>query len=272
MKEKIAAYIEQVRNCNPLVHHITNYVSANDCATITLAVGASPIMADAIEEIEEITAHSSALVLNIGTVTNRTLASMLAAGKTANENHLPIIFDPVGVGISTLRKNAATSILSEIKPAVLRGNYSEIGFLAGNSSQGKGVDSSANIPTQPEIENTCLLLAQRYQCVVAATGPIDVVSDGTKIISSENGHPMLRNLTGTGCMCASLIGSFCGAVKSPFEATIAALLTMNIAGEIAFEHAGYKGNGSFRVALFDAVSQLNSATITERAVLDETKC
>lgn len=257
--------IETLRSTKPLIHHITNYVTVNDCANITLAIGASPVMADAIEEAAEIASVASAVVLNMGTLNANTVASMMAAGKAAGAAGIPVIFDPVGAGASQFRNNTAITLLKEVPISVLRGNISEIRFIAGLHSETKGVDASDNdLSTLADAQKVAKTVAGEFNCIVAITGATDIVSDGSKTICIENGHPMLSNLTGTGCMCSSLIGSFCGSnPSSVFDATVSALLTMGIAGELAHTKAGHKGNGSFRSALHDAVSHMTGETLTE---------
>ena len=250
----------------PLVHHITNYVTVNDCANMTLAAGASPIMADAIEEAGDITRLSNALVMNIGTLNSRTIASMLAAGKAANENGIPVVLDPVGAGASALRNGAVARIVREVRVAVVRGNISEVRFMAGLSSNTKGVDASAADVTE-NAAGVAQKVARMLNCVVAITGAVDTIVDAVRVVHIHNGHPMMADVTGTGCMCSSLVGSFCGASPQVFEATAAAILCMGIAGELAFEAAGQKGTGSFRVALFDAVSRMNRNTMEERGCI-----
>ncbi|MDR3258368.1 MAG: hydroxyethylthiazole kinase [Fusobacteriaceae bacterium] len=261
--------LELVRNKKPLIHHITNYVTVNDCANITLAIGASPIMADAIEEAGDIAAISSALVLNIGTLNPRTIESMIEAGKSANKNGVPVVFDPVGAGASKLRNDATTRILNEIKISALRGNISEIRYISGLASNTKGVDAS--VDDMSDDANTIASdLSLKLRCVVAITGAVDTISDGSHTVSVRNGHPMMSSITGTGCMCSSLVGSFCGAApESIFNGVIAAIICMGIAGEIAFEKAGLVGNGSFHMALLDAISKIDANTISGRAKVDE---
>ena len=267
--ENYAALLERVRAKKPLIHHITNYVTVNDCANITLAIGASPIMADATGEAADIAAIANALVLNMGTLNERVIPSMLAAGKSANRSGTPVVFDPVGAGASKLRNETVETLLGETRVSVIRGNISEIRFVAGLQTSARGVDASSKDTQETDALETATIVATRFQCVAAITGKTDIVTDGTKAAFIENGHSMLSNLTGTGCMCASLIGSLCGACDSAFDATVAALLVMGIAGEIAFERAGQKGNGSFRAALHDAVSLMNGKTLAERAKLHE---
>jgi len=263
----VCAILNQLRNSKPLVHHITNYVTVNDCANITLGIGASPVMADDIGEAADITAISSSVVLNMGTLNERTIPSMIAAGKSANQKKIPVVFDPVGAGASKLRNDTAARLINEVRLSVLRGNISEIRFVAGMGSETKGVDASesdaADADNMGQIAKT---LAKKLGCVVSISGAVDIVSDGDKIFYIENGHPMLGNLTGTGCMCSSLVGSFCGAAKThAYAATAAAMLCMGIAGELAYEKAGLNGNGSFRAALHDAISQMDAETLERLA-------
>lgn len=261
--------LELVRDIKPLVHHITNYVTVNDCANITLAVGASPIMADAVEEAGDIAAIASAVVLNMGTLNSRTVESMLEAGKSANKKGIPVVFDPVGAGASRFRNNTATRILSEVKISVLRGNISEIRYISGLAANTKGVDASES-DIGGDAGKIALELAGRLGCVVAITGAVDTVSDGKRTVFVKNGHPALSGITGTGCMCSSLMGSFCGAAPdAPFEAAVAALLCMGIAGETANEKAGQAGNGSFRMAIIDAASRMDAGTLNGRAKYHE---
>jgi hydroxyethylthiazole kinase len=271
MSNMYAVLLNKVRESKPLVHHITNYVTVNECANITLAIGASPVMADAIDEAADIASIAGALVLNMGTLNERTIPSMIAAGKSANAKGIPVVFDPVGAGASKLRNDTAAAITSEIKLSVLRGNISEIRFIASLCSETKGVDASENdIAGADSAGQTAKDLANKLGCVVVISGAVDTVSDGKKIVFIENGHPMLANQTGTGCMCSSLIGSFCGAVSNdPFSAAAAAMLCMGIAGELAYKKAGQFGNGSFRTALHDAVSCMSVETMEKMAKYNE---
>lgn len=267
MAKTFGTLLTQVRETRPLVHHITNYVTVNDCANITLGIGGSPVMADAIDEAADIAGIAGSVVLNMGTLNERTIPSMLAAGKAANAKGVPVVFDPVGAGASKLRNDTAASLISEVKLSVLRGNISEIRFVAGLSSQTKGVDASESDATDADNAGKIAKeLAQKLGCVVVVSGAVDTVSDGNKIIYIENGHPMLGNLTGTGCMCSSLVGSFCGAAKDElFLAAAAAMLCMGIAGELAYERAGNLGSGSFHVALHDAISRMSAETLEKLA-------
>lgn len=268
---RIGQTLEAIRRKRPLIHHITNYVTVNDCANIVLAIGASPIMADDIEEVETIVSISAALVLNIGTLNSRTVDSMLVAGKKANSLQIPVVFDPVGAGASELRNRTTQRILDEIKVSVLRGNISEIRFAAGLKAATQGVDASradvgGGVAAGLAVAEQA---ARRFGCVVALTGAIDIVSDGRRAVLIENGSRLLPGVTGTGCMCTSLVGAFSGASGDPLIAAAGGVLAMGLAGELAEESAGARGIGSFHAAIIDAVSHLNVGTIAGRAKIHE---
>jgi len=268
MVNKMTKALAAVREKKPLVHHITNYVTVNDCANICLAIGGSPIMADSIDEAADIASISSSLVINMGTLNKRTIESMIAAGVKANECSIPVVFDPVGAGASALRNETALLLLKKIKFSVVRGNLSEIRFLAENHTGTKGVDVS----DEDKSDNSGLIVkrcAEKLDCVVACTGKIDVISDGKQTVFINNGHKMLSDVTGTGCMCTTLIGAFCGANEDMFVSALSGVLGMGIAGEIAFEKSGGSGLGSFRISLVDEISKLDGVTLKGRANLDE---
>ncbi|OPX44150.1 hydroxyethylthiazole kinase [Ruminiclostridium hungatei] len=264
-----AELLTVLRNKKPLVHNITNYVTVNDCANIILAVGASPIMADDLGEAADITAISSALVLNIGTLNRRTLESMLASGKKANLLGIPVIFDPVGAGASALRNEATKTILTEIKVGVLRGNMSEISHIAGLGSNTKGVDASEEDIAAGDALAIAVSVSKKLRCVTAITGATDIITDGNRIAAVSNGHKMLSGVTGTGCMTTALIGAYCGAGEDAYTAAVAGIASMGLAGELAYEAAGGKGTGSFHVAIIDAISRLDEKILLERARIHE---
>lgn len=271
--KEIGEALEAVRSKKPLVNHITNYVTANDCANITLAIGASPIMADDIRESGKITSMSSALVLNTGTLGEQVIQSMMAAGKKANELKIPVVLDPVGVGASELRNQTVERILQKVKISVLRGNISEIRYVAGFGASTKGVDASdADIGGGLDaVRNIAETAARKLGCTVAATGETDIISDGKRTLLIRNGTRLLAGVTGTGCMCTSLVGAFSGAVEDPMIAAAGGVLSMSIAGEIAAEKAGEAGSGSFHIAVIDAVSRMKAETLMERAKIYEAR-
>ena len=262
--------LNEVRNKKPLVHNITNYVTVNDCANILLAIGGSPIMADDINEAADITSISSALVINIGTLNERTIESMIASGKKANELDIPVVFDPVGAGASGFRNETTKKILEEVKISVLRGNMSEIKFISGLEATTKGVDASESDSntSYDEAINLAKSLAEKLNCVVAITGAIDIISDGKRVAILNNGTKMLSDVTGTGCMTTALVGAFCGAGSDYFIGAVSGIMSMGIAGEIALEKTGKIGIGSFHIAIIDAISNLNDEMIRSMAKIN----
>lgn len=256
-------YNETVRNQIPLVHCITNYVTVNDVANALLACGGSPIMADDIEEVSDITSISNALVINIGTLNQRTIASMIKAGKTANEKGIPVVFDPVGAGASALRNRAAQQLLEEVKFTAIRGNLSEISFLAGLEASTRGVDVS-EADSARDGAAVAKAAAEAYHCVVAITGAVDIVTDGKQVARIQNGVPQMGKVTGTGCMLSGVVGAYVGANSDTFRAVTAAIASMGIAGELAYERSRELGTGSLHIGIIDALSQINDAVIEER--------
>lgn len=253
----VARALEELRRQRPLIHHITNFVTMTDCANATLAIGASPTMTNAVEEVAEMAAAARALVLNLGTLQVWTLEAMLAAGKAAAVHGVPIVFDPVGAGGTTFRTQAALRLLDELPMAVIRGNASEITCLAAHKSgQDFGVDSRLG-PADPALASS---LANHLGTTVAITGAVDVLSDGRQTAEIHNGCPMLTYVTGTGCMTTSLIASF-AAVADPFTAAAGGILTMGIGGELALAGEGKNGPGTFHAHIFDAFYQLNDVIL-----------
>ena len=247
------------KNC-PLVHHITNYVTVNDCANITICAGGAPIMADAIEEVAEMTGIVGALVLNIGTLNNVQIESMIAAGRKANEQKIPIILDPVGAGATRFRTDTARCLLDELEITILKGNAGEIGVLAGADGKVRGVDS-AGLTGDPVAIAKAFALSAGITVVVS--GAADIVTDGKRVLLVENGHTMMGGISGTGCMASSVTGVFAAESNDPVFAAAAALAAFGIAGERAA--AGARGPYSFKVALFDELAGLKPAALMSAA-------
>ncbi|WP_124098144.1 hydroxyethylthiazole kinase [Ruminococcus sp. Marseille-P6503] len=265
---EIAGQFDTVREKCPLVHCITNYVTVNDVANAVLAIGASPIMADDINEAADIASVASALVINMGTLNQRTVASMLAAGKAANQKGIPVVFDPVGAGASAFRNQTAKAVMENVRVDILRGNLSEMSFMAGLEVSTKGVDSSAE-DEKNDSASVAKNAAEKYGCIAAITGAVDTVSDGSRIVRISNGHPMLSKVTGTGCMTSGIVGAFAGASDNMLSAAAAGICAMGIAGELAYEKAGELGTGSFHIAVIDALSKIDRALAAERIRADE---
>ena len=252
-----------IRERRPLVHQITNYVVMNETANATLALGALPVMAHAREEVEEMAALASALVLNIGTLSAPWIESMILAGKAANAAGVPVVLDPVGAGATRFRTETAERILSEVDVSVLRGNAGEIATLTGHEAEVRGVDSISTGASPEEIARSA---ARLLGCVVSVTGPVDHVSDSERDFVVANGHELLGVVTGTGCMSTAMTGCFL-AVKpdAPLEAAAEALAAFGVAAEDAAKEA--KGPGSFHVALYDALYNLDPKTLDGRAFI-----
>ena len=275
--EQMIANLELVRQRVPLVHNITNYVTVNDVANAELAIGGSALMADDINEIEDMVALASCTNINMGTLNERTIESMIAAGKAATKTDTPMVFDPVGAGASKLRNQTSQNILSQTSPTVIRGNLSEISFVAGLSASTKGVDSSqadeCNDPVQ-----VAKGVAASHNCVVAITGAVDVVTDGDTVIKISNGSAQMSKITGTGCMCDGLIGCFVGALDDHSNkrdvaiATAAAIMSMGISGEIAALKLepcdGLLPTGSLHVGIIDGLAMMNSKCMQAHAKIE----
>ncbi|MBE3582423.1 MAG: hydroxyethylthiazole kinase [Thermoanaerobacteraceae bacterium] len=249
---KVAACIERVRERRPLIHHITNLVVTNVTANVTLAVGASPVMAYAPEEVADMARLAQGVVLNMGTLTQEVVEAMMLAGKAAKEAGIPVIFDPVGAGATPFRTSVAHRIIEEVPIDVLRGNVSEIACVAGLGGRTRGVDAGDS-PSDDLAELT-REIARKLETVVVTTGATDYVSDGTRLLAVDNGHPMLTRVTGTGCSATSVIAAFRAVETDGVEASAAALAYYGLAAEKAAEAAS--GPASFQVALLDALYNL----------------
>jgi hydroxyethylthiazole kinase len=269
--EKMNNYIEPlqwVRQNAPLIQCITNFVTVNDCANMILASGGSPSMSQDIQEVEESICSADALVCNMGAIDFTD--SMILAGKKANFLGKPVVLDPVAAGGTKLRRNLSRKLLDEVHFTVIRGNASEIRFLAGEQAVGSGVDVSiTDAITEGRLSEAIELsssLARQVDSVIAISGALDIVSDGLQTVVLRNGCATMARITGSGCMLTSLIGAFCGASPQiPFSATVCAMATMGVAGEIA-EAKRLKnktGNASFRTDLIDAVFNMTAGQLQE---------
>lgn len=260
-----------VREKCPLIHNITNYVTVNDCANVLLACGGSPIMSDDKEEVAEITTICSGLNINIGTLNQRTIVSMLIAGKKANELHHPVVLDPVGAGASKLRTETAMQLLEEVKFAVIRGNISEIKTLALGSGTTKGVDADiADRVTEENLDDVVAFaksFAEKTGAVIAITGAIDIVADDKKAYCIRNGHPMMASVTGTGCQLSAMTAAFVTAnPEHPLEAAAAAVSAMGYAGEMAHSRLNeMDGNSTYRNYIIDAIYNMTPEILEKGA-------
>ena len=248
---KVAEVIANVRSGRPLIHHITNFVSMNAVANITLCLGALPVMAHAKEEVEQMVDAASALVLNLGTLWPDQVDAMLMAGRRANQRNIPIVLDPVGAGATQFRTKSARLLLHELSIAIVRGNMAEIASLAGVEAKISGVESLSVVGDAGDIASQ---FAEKYHCVVAVTGAVDVVTDGVCSISIANGHPMMSTVTGTGCMATAVVAACAAVERDSVRAATSALAAYGLAGEIAAENA--RGPGTFQMSLYDAMAEL----------------
>src|SRR5256885_2305580 len=257
--------LRRLRERKPLVHQITNYVVMNETANATLALGALPVMAHAGEEVEAMARLASALVLNIGTLSAHWIESMLLAGGTATARQIPIVLDPVGAGATEYRTATANRILDMVDVSVLRGNPGEIATLVGAHAEVRGVES---ITAGLDPAELARVAARRLGLVASVTGPVDHVSDGTRVLTVANGHELLAAVTGTGCMSSALTGCFLAAKPTePLEAAAEALAAFGVAAEDAA--AGAAGPGTFHARLYDALYALDPATLADRTRIPE---
>jgi len=257
--------LRELRQRKPLVHQITNYVVMNETANATLALGALPVMAHAPQEVEEMVGLASALVLNIGTLSEQWIEAMLLAGRAASGRGIPIVLDPVGAGATAYRTDTARRILDEVGITVLRGNAGEVATLVGADAEVRGVES---IATGLEPAELAVEAGRQLGLVASVTGPVDHVSDGERTLAVANGRPLLAAVTGTGCISSALTGCFL-AVKpeEPLEAAAEALAALGVAAEDAAD--GAAGPGTFHARLYDALAGLDPETLDGRAHISE---
>lgn len=260
LAKKAAENLQNLRRKKPLIHNITNFVVMNYTANALLACGASPVMAHAQEEVEEMVSFAGALVLNIGTLTPYWIDSMLLAGKKANTLHVPIILDPVGSGATKLRTESAKKLIDQLRIDVIRGNASEVLSLAREGSITKGVDS---IHTVDEAVDAAILLSKELGTTLAITGAVDLVTDGQRIHRVDNGHELMGYTTGTGCTATVIIGAFLAVDRDPVNAASTALAYFGLAGEVAASHI--RTPGGFQIALLDALYSIDKKQLEEGA-------
>ncbi len=251
-------YLEKIREERPLIHHITNYVVANETANLTLAFGALPVMSHSIDEVGEMVSHARALLLNIGTLDKLQVESMIVAGKEANNLDIPVILDPVGAGATFLRTDSARKIMKEVKIAAIRGNIAEVSILAGYQAAIAGVEALGG---EEIIETSVKELAHKWDCLVCATGVTDYVSDGRRLALIKNGHPMLSTVTGTGCMATTTLAIFLSIGEDRFESAVEGLAAFGIIGELAAKKAD-KQPGSFHQEIYNVTYNLTDETIS----------
>jgi len=264
LSQKAAGNLAAVREKKPLIHNITNYVVMNYTANALLAMGASPVMAHAHNEVEEMVSYAGALVLNIGTLTDDWIESMIIAGRKASEQKTPIILDPVGSGATTLRTDSAKKIIEQTNIDVIRGNASEILSLRHKDSKTKGVDSIHSVEDATE---TAKILAKELNTILAITGPVDLVTNGDSTLRVSNGHPLMGYVTGTGCTATVTIGAFLAIDENPVSATATALAFFGLAGEVAGEKAS--APVSFMIEMVNALYSISPEQLKDGCKIQE---
>lgn len=263
--------LENLRETGPLVHCITNYVTANDVANVLLACGASPIMADAPEEVGEITAGTDALCLNLGTPNPRRIEAMLTAGRAAAARQHVLLLDPVGVGASAFRQKSAQALMAALPFTLVRGNVSELKTLARGRGGSHGVDAAAADAVTPENLDSCVSFvkdfAAQHSLIAVLTGAVDLVSDGSRCYVIRNGRPEMGRITGTGCQLSALLTAFVAAnPEKRLEAATAAVCAMGIAGELAWERMQPgDGNMTYRNRIIDAIYNMDGEMLDKGA-------
>lgn len=277
---KVENIINSIRSNAPLIHCITNPISINDCANAVLAVGAKPIMAEHPKEVAKITSMASVLAINLGNITDARINSIMISGKTSLENNIPSVIDAVGVTCSDIRLELAKEYINVCRPAVIKGNISEIKVLNGLSSDAAGIDvsdkdafSSDNEVKMKYTGELVKELAKKTNSVVVATGVVDTISDGCEVYYIQNGCEMMSSITGTGCMLNVLIASYISAGKYTdtkiLDNAICATALLGIAGERARDYTlkNNAGLGTFHVRLLDEISLINAKTLCENAMI-----
>jgi len=260
LAQKAADNLKKIRAKKPLIHNITNYVVMNYTANALLACGASPVMAHAAEEVEEMVSLAGALVLNIGTLTPVWVDAMLLAGKKANALKVPIVLDPVGSGATRLRTESAKRLAHELSIQVVRGNASEVLSLVKKGASTKGVDSVHSVE---EAEEAAIALAEDLNATLAITGKVDLITDGKRIFKVHNGHEMMGMVTGTGCTATAMVGAFLAVDPDSLEAATTGLAYFGLAGEKAASHT--KTPGTYQISLLDALFSIDEADLKKGA-------
>lgn len=261
-----SAIRRRIKEQAPLIHCITHPITMNDCANLVLTTGAKPHMASHPQEVAEVTAGAAALAVNLGNITDDRMLAMRRAAETAREAGIPVLIDLVGVAGSTLRRDFACRFIADYRPAVIKGNSSEMKAVCGLPSHEVGVDAGAadavTTGNYTEAERLFGQYAAAQHTVVLVSGAIDMITDGHVSCGVTNGTPLLTQLTGTGCMLGALAGTYLAA-GSPWQAAVLSAVTMGLAGEYAAIHA--TGMGSFHMALFDAFTNLTDEQICTEA-------
>ena len=256
--------IEDIRATSPLIHNITNYVVMNNTANALLAIGASPVMIHAEEEVEDMAAIASALVINIGTISASWVRGMFKAFAKARSKGVPVIIDPVGAGATPYRTRTICDLISADQPTIIRGNASEIMALIDDKLQTKGVDSTAG---SNEAVHAAQSISEKHKCAVCISGAVDYIVFENRIVRVANGHPMMTKVTGLGCTATALCGAFAAVERNPLAAAAKAMAVMGITGEMAASRSA--GPGSLQMHFLDILYRLTEDDITRHLKIEE---
>lgn len=263
--DEILNLVDKAKDENPLVNFLINYVTANELTSITSYFGGTPIMTDDPIDAADVVEYGDvdALVFNIGTVTNKQVNAMIEAGKKATERNVPIILDPVAAGVTPFRSTAIRRMLEELKISVIKGNLAEVKACLGVETTSKGVDSNED---ESDAEQYVVALARKYNCVVAMTGIVDIITDGKRVVKIMNGTPSLPKVIGTGCTIGALVGTFSGVTDDYFYSAMTGVIIMGVAGEIADQKVDATlGYYTYKHHLLDTLSVLTNEQIKEKA-------
>ncbi len=263
--ERVGQALEKVREGNPLIHNITNVVVTNFTANGLLALGASPVMAYAKQEVADMARIAGALVLNMGTLDERIVEAMLIAGKSANDQGVPVLFDPVGAGATPYRTETAQSIVKQVATAIVRGNAAEISHVIGEAWQIKGVDAGEG---KGDVVALAKMAAKKLGTIVAITGKVDVITDGERTYLIRNGHPILTKVTGTGCLLTSVMGAFAAVEEDILFAGASALVCYGVAAEQAAQEAANDGPGSFQIQFLNELAGITPDDVRRNGILE----
>lgn len=258
--------LERVREVNPLIHNITNMVVTNFTANGLLALGASPVMAYAKQEVADMAKIAGALVLNMGTLNDEEIEAMIIAGKSANEHAVPVLFDPVGAGATAYRTETARKIVQEVGISIIRGNAAEIANVIGERWQIKGVDA---IEGSGDVATLAITAAKQLGTIVAITGKVDVITDGETVYLIRNGHPILTKVTGTGCLLTSVMGAFAAVETDLLVAGASALVYYGVAAQQAAHKAANDGPGSFQIQFLNELAKVTMDDVRRGGLLEK---
>jgi len=253
----LPAALEAISEAEPLVNSVTNTVTVNDVANITLYWDGLPVMSDDEREVADMVAAADGCLLNMGTVDDAGEATMIAAGEAANERSIPLVVDPVGIGATPTRTRVGTRLLEELDVTILKGNRAEISALAGEDAEVRGVES---VGEYADIAEAALSCAREYGTIAVASGETDVVADSESAYEISAGDPMMGQVVGTGCMLGVTLATFAAGmgIESALEAALSGTVGFGLAGERAVEDGEWNGPASYKIAFLDTVAGMGA--------------